>query len=126
MLQFVRYAGWGVAALALSSGCISAERAHAHDQLVGLRETLRLAEIRGVGHDPRSADSLKQARLQMNEGQAWIERDPYRAMSALTCAKADADLAFAFEDESRASAEDRRVSESYGVPSAAPNERVIR
>jgi hypothetical protein len=99
-----------IGALSLSAGCVGAERARARDELGAIRESMRLAEMKGVGRDPRSAEQLKQAERQIHVAEQWLPKDGFRAQSALARAQADVDLAVALENEAVAQAEDQRVS----------------
>lgn len=111
------------ALLLLGVGCAGVERARARDELASLRESVRLAEMRGVGRDPRSAEQLGRVRLEVRESQQWLEADPVRAQSSLARARADLELATALEEEGRARAEDRRISRQAG---AAMDSEVVR
>jgi hypothetical protein len=74
-----------------------------------MREAIRLTEMRGVGHDPRAAEQLRQAKMQLQDAETWVQRNGDRADSLISRARADIDLAVAFEDEARARGEERRV-----------------
>src|ERR1700742_4519318 len=99
----------GLAIVALSAGCLATERAQAHDQMSEVRESIRLAEMRG-DCDARAVQQLNQARRELRDAHSFAPDHTFCAMSAMNCAQADTELALALEDEARARAEDRRVT----------------
>jgi hypothetical protein len=102
-----------LSAVAVATGCVGVDQARARDKTGEVQEAVRLAEMRGI-RDGRAVRQLQQARAELHDSQGLLERDPYRAISELTCAQADTELAVALEDEARARAEDRRVSSNLG------------